>query len=762
MFIMKHFLSLIILILFALQLVSAEVVHPAEENKKEAPPVTGAIVNKQVSIQGVDFSKIDGRRIKIVTNIVKNALETYHYKNMTIDKNITDKVFDQFFKKMDYGKEFFLKSDISNLSQFKKNIPEELNSGDLKLLQESIKILEKRVRVLDDYRKEFFSKKVDFTQKDSIEVDAEKRDFLTTEDELKNHWRKMFKYSTLVKYASLIDEQENPDKEISVKGRKKLPPPKKKTPPAKKMSKEEMMTKAMDHVSKKYERLFSRFLQNQYDDYLEIYLSAITTIYDPHTSYMPPKRKEDFDIDISGSLEGIGAVLQEDGSFIKVVNIIPGGAAWRGRDLEVDDLILMVAQKNGEFVDLEGMRVDDAVRYIRGKRGTQVRLLIKKVDGTRKTISITRDVVEIEESLAKASVIEHKNLGVRIGYIHLPKFYRDFGNANAKNCTQDVKFEIERLKKAKMDGMILDLRDNGGGSLEDARQMAGLFFKDGPVVQVRDRDGKVEVLADTDKSISYDAPLIVMINRYSASASEILAGALQDYKRAVIVGGNFSHGKGTVQAVLNLNQGPLMGLFGDLGMGALKVTLQKFYRITGASTQYKGVSSDIILPDPYSYAKNRESDLDYSLPWDEIKPLSYSLWNGMQFDLEALNKKSLERVSKNKRMQRMSKSIEYLTKKRDETIVSINLQDFQKQDEENKKMSKELKLDEESKDVKVSHIELSVSESSKTKKKDAKKWAEDLKRRHDDWIKLLRSDVLLEEAMFIMNDMIDMEKKSKK
>ncbi len=471
---------------------------------------------------------------------------------------------------------------------------------------------------------------------------------------------------------------------------------------------------------------------------------------------MPPKRNEDFDIDISGSLEGIGAVLQEDGAYIKVVSIVPGGAAWRQKELEVNDIILMVSQGKkdpSDPVDLEDMRVDDAVRFIRGKKGTEVQLTVKKPDGARQTISIIRDVVHIGASYAKSSVLDLPNIEGKIGYIHVPKFYRDFGDKNSRNCTDDVRSELVRLKKAKVAGIILDLRNNGGGALEDAKQMSGLFIKEGPIVQVKNYSGKVEVLPDDDKEVVYGGPLVVMINRFSASASEILAAALQDYGRAVIVGGQYSHGKGTVQAVLNLDQGPLMSMFGS-SMGALKVTIQKFYRINGGSTQFKGVTPDILLTDPLGYGKNREQDLDFPMPWDEIKGLSFIPWSKHKYNMKKIKVASKKRTNSSKRFKTIRESLKYLNTRLNDTKLNLNLDMLIADDKKNKIIVEKFKFDQENKDLKVTNFEESLMTADHIRSKDKEKWKKDFEQRKEEWVKALRSDILLEETLYIMKDMI--------
>jgi carboxyl-terminal processing protease len=689
----------------------------------------------------------DPRREKLIGNILKNALETYHYRGLKINDEVSQKAFQQYLKRIDTSKQFFTKSDVKELEAYQFKMDEEMVDGDYALIEKGLNIYKKRIADAENLRKEVFKKQFDFNGNESIETDPEKRDWPSDEAKFKENWSLFFKQATLNKYLSLVDEQkEKPN------AKKNSKPVKKPVVPVKKLTDAEMRTKAHDSVSKKFKTVFERLAKQDRDDQLENFYNAIAAVYDPHTAYLPAKKKEDFDIDITGKLEGIGAVLQEDGSFIKVVQIVPGGPAWRGKELEADDIILSVAQANKEGVDLTDMKVDDAVRYIRGKKGTEVRLTIKKVDGSRKTISIIRDEIEVAASFAKSSVLQYKDMDTKVGYIQLPKFYRDFENSII-NCTDDVRKEVERLKKAKVDAIVLDLRNNGGGALEDARLMSGLFIEKGPIVQVKNHMGQIEVLEDDDTSISYDGPLVVLTNRFSASASEILAGAMQDYGRAVIVGGDYSHGKGTVQAVLDLNRGPLLSIFGPT-MGALKVTIQKFYRVTGASTQYKGVTPDIILPDLFSYVESREKDLEYSLPWDQIQPKPFSKWNKFAYNLPDLKAKSASRLKNNPRIAKINKNLEYLNKKKKDTIVSLNLKKVQDEDVASKKIAEELKLEDEDKNILVTNFEDSLKAHENIKPGDAKKWSKDFDQRKEDWVKLLRTDAVLGESIFIANDII--------
>ena len=650
------------------------------------------------------WAKPNVDRNKLVGNIIKNALESYHYLGNKVDDSVSQKAFKEYLKRLDFGKQMLLKSDVKELEAYQMQMDDEIVSGEVFLVDRSIQLVRDRIAKLDAWRIEFFKKKFDFEQKEYIEVDPEKREFFTTEDELNKHWQKIFKQAVLLRYLDLDEEQS--DELLSPMAKKNKA---KKKVKKKKMSDAELWKEAYEAIDKKYKIYFERILKEVPDDYLEKFYNSIAHIFDPHTVYLPPKKKEDFDIDISGSLEGIGAVLQEDGAYIKVVSIVPGGAAWREKELEVEDIILSVGQGDKEQVSLVDMRVDDAVRYIRGPKGTEVKLTVKKVDGSRKVIKIVRDVVQIGASFAKSSILQVKNMAVRIGYIYLPKFYRDF-DENARNCSDDVKKEVESLKKKKVDAIILDLRNNGGGALEDARIMSGFFIEKGPIVQIRNQRGGTEILKDGDPEITYDGPLIIMTNRFSASASEIVAGALQDYGRAVIVGGEFSHGKGTVQAVVNLNQTPLLSMFGPT-MGALKVTIQKFYRVTGASTQYKGITPDIVVPDPFGYAESREQDLDYSLKWDQVEKQTFTPWANGKFDLDMLKKRSITRVGASARMKKVIESVEYLTKKRKEILVPISLVEVKAKDEENQQMTKKLKLEEVNENILVADYEESLKSS---------------------------------------------------
>lgn len=692
--------------------------------------------------QGSSSEAQANHKEKLIGNILKNTLETYHYRKLKINDDVSNKAFDRFLEKVDYNKQFLTRADVDELAKFRRQMDDEMISGDVKLADAATAIMKKRVAQIEKFRDEYFKGKFDFEKDESLEMDPKKREWASNDAALKELWRKLFKNSVLANYLALRDEGKDDKKKDDKKKTKKKE--------EKKLSDAEMLAKAQKTSGEKYDRVFSRLKKQDREDFLESFYNSITEVFDPHTAYLPPKRKEDFDIDISGQLEGIGAVLQEDGSHIKVVKIVPGGAAWRQKDLEVEDVIVAVSEGDGEPVSLLDMSVDDAVRYIRGKKGTEVRLSVKKADGSRKTIPIVRDVVQIDASYARSSVIQHADLKGKIGYIKVPKFYRDFGD-NERNCTKDVRDEIRRLKAQKVDSIILDLRDNGGGALEDARQMSGLFIEKGPIVQIRDHENEISVLEDNDPSVEWDGPLVVMVNRFSASASEILAGAMQDYKRAVIVGSPNTHGKGTVQVLLNLNQGPLT-VFGP-AMGALKVTIQKFYRVNGESTQFKGIEPDIIMPDVWSYTKSREQDLENALEYDTIKALSYKTWDKFDLNLSDIGDKSSDRMKKNPRFQSMQEYAEVLKKRNEDTETHLQVEKVLTEEKNNDALAKKYKYDEPNKSIKITHFEESLKSHQNIKPGDEKQWKEDLKQRGQEWVESLQKDVILEEALFISEDL---------
>ncbi|HEX4373114.1 MAG TPA: S41 family peptidase, partial [Puia sp.] len=503
-------------------------------------------------------------------------LEDVHYSPKAIDDKFSKEVFTKYLsEKVDVEKDILLKSDIETLrGKYETKIDDEiLGKTPVQFEPAVTAVLKRRIPETELIYKDILSHPFDFSKEESINEDYDKVDFPKNEAERKDAWRKRLKYLTLERYTDLIDQQEAAKTKAGyvVKTNAEL--------------EKEARDKVMKLMDRYYDRL--KFKINE-DDRFNMFVETIVQAMDPHTDYFPPVDKRYFDEQMSGHFFGIGATLKEEDGNIKIGDLLTGMPAWKSGQINGGDIILKVGQGTQEPVDLTGYETEDAIKLIRGEKGTEVRLTVKKADGTVKVVSLIRDEIVQDETFAR-SVIVNEEKG-KIGYIYLPEFYADFENPKAHRCSIDVAKEILKLKEEKVDGIVIDLRNNGGGSLYDVVQMVGLFVDQGPVVQVRDRDGKPHVYNDQDKSLLYDGPLAVMVNEYSASASEIFAAAIQDYKRGVIIGSTSTYGKGTVQRNIELDKS--LG-FSDANndLGTIKLTLQKFYRINGGSTQLRGVSS---------------------------------------------------------------------------------------------------------------------------------------------------------------------------
>jgi len=476
------------------------------------------------------------------------------------------------------------------------------------------------------------------------------------------------------------------------------------------------------------------------DDYFASFLGAVAETFDPHTSYMAPSDKDRFDISMSGKFEGIGARLQKKPEGTTIVEVISGGPVWRGKLLEVGDQILKVRQEDGEAVDISGMRLDDAIQLIKGPKGTNVFLTVKRVTGVVEEVAVVRDVVELEESYAKSTTIVDDNQ--KFGLINLPKFYVDFEDYSNRNAATDIKLEIERLKEENVEGIILDLRDNGGGSLQTVVDMAGYFIEEGPVVQVKASGNRKEVQEDNDASVVYDGPLVILVNELSASASEILAAAMQDYKRAIILGSSSTYGKGTVQNVIPLSNIIRSNDLGDLG--ALKLTTQKFYRITGESTQLKGVSSDIVMPDRYAYVDVGERDQDNPLAWDRIQAANFTTWD-KQIDFDRVISNSNERLKANEYVSLLEEEAQWIKQQRDDHTATLGLEEYRKEKEELRERTERFKKLNDY-DSKLSFSSLKYEEALFTKDSV-------LREKRNRWHKELARDLYVEEAVNVLKDL---------
>jgi carboxyl-terminal processing protease len=567
-----------------------------------------------------------------------------------MDDSLSKNAFELYLKQLDAQKRFLLTSDVERLRKYASDIDDEMLSGVLELPIVAAQIMKERAAQARTMANEILAGDFDITKPESLETDPEKLDFCKTAEELRERWRQILKYQLVTRYMNMLEDKgltiAAPDSKVdsNIKREEEA------------KSHGEIWREAQEKIMQSYENFFSRMQKEDEQDHYDRYFNSVAHAYDPHTDYLPPTQKEDFDIHMRGSLEGIGALLREEDGYIKVAQVIPGSASFRQGQLQAEDIILEVGEGTQEPVDITDTRIRDAVALIRGKKGTEVRLFVKKPDGARLMIPIIRDVVQIEETFVKSMLLETTEPGQFYGYIKIPSFYRDFeGEKNggpSRNVTDDVRLALHALSAQKTDGLIIDLRNNGGGALEDAVSVAGLFIKKGPIVQIKDSDGDIKILEDTNPGVDYKGQIVLLVSKFSASASEILAGALQDYRRAIVVGSEHTHGKGTVQTMIDLNYNlPFLNMSRYKPLGALKVTTQKFYRVSGASTQYRGITPDIILPDRLQHLKSGEQYNDFSLPWDTVSPTSYQEWQGKQADLTALREKSKSRVAQNKAFQ---------------------------------------------------------------------------------------------------------------
>jgi carboxyl-terminal processing protease len=682
---------------------------------------------------------------RLISQIIHTGLERWHYSGMKIDDNFSMKAFPEFLELLDQGKRFLLKSDIETLRKYKSKIDDQLEAGSTEMMKLATQLMEQRIRQVMDFYRELLENPFDFTKEEYLEGDPDKFEYCANLEELKEYWRKTLKYRVLLRYITLLQVNEpGPGKGAEKKTRDQ-----KKTGGK---SDKELEQEARQSVAKSFKSMFNRLLQGNKNDSLSRYLNSLVQVYDPHTSYFLPVDKESFDMQMSGSFEGIGALLTNEDEYVKVASIVPGGPSWRGKQLQAGDLILKVAQGDQEPVDIIGMRTVDAVKLIRGKKGTLVRLTVKKPDGQIVEIPIMRDVVILEDTFARSAILLHKESRRRFGYIHLPGFYDDFSRERGRNSSDDVKKEIEKLKLKKVDGIILDLRNNTGGALRDAVRMSGLFIPKGPIVQVKDKQAEVRALKDYDPEVSYKGPLVVLINRLSASASEILAAALQDYNRAIIVGGAHSYGKGTVQAMVNLDN-IVSGQHRREprkrydSYGALTITIQKFYRINGMAIQVRGVTPDIVLPDRTDFLEIGEEHLDFSLKWDVIPPANYEKWGPIPPVSKELVERSKDRLQKQPGFQQLERYIEKLEQIREVSRQSLKLTDMMKRQEDIKLERDKL---EKSREVLAN---IMVVPSAELEKKEAKldKINED---KQKEWFKELNKDLYLGEAVEILNDTI--------
>ena len=656
----------------------------------------------------------DDTKNKTIIKNVRTTLSYMHYRPQMINDDFSEEVFNAYFEKLDPDKRYFLQTDYDAFKKDIHNLDDYFNNQDLRFFHATVDTLYKRVEDAKAYSSEILKEPFDFSLNEELLLGEDVIEYAKDESEAKDLWRKYLKYSTLLELTRLQEDSSKMDLPLV-----------------------DLEKEARETVTDNIEDFFRRRLQLKKDRFFTLYINSFTEKYDPHTSYFSPQDKDDFDVNISGQLEGIGAKLQDKKGYATIMELVIGGPAWKDGQLEVGDQITHVKQKGEEPVNIVGMLLDEAIRHIRGKKGTEVVLTVTKKDGTIKDIKLIRDVIEQEEVFARSAIIDDE--GKKYGIVYLPEFYTNFNDKNGRDPSEDVTAEIEALKAEGIDGLIFDLRYNGGGSLEEAIEIAGLFIPKGPIVQVRRSDGQLRIHEDRDPSVLYDGPLVVMVNEFSASASEIFAAAMQDYGRGVVVGSNKTFGKGTVQTFIPLDQ----RTFSQDEYGALKVTIQKFYRINGGSTQLRGVTPDIIMPNLMAYSDISESRSDDALPWDRIRAVDFEPWNN-PIDLDLVKAKSKQRLESNEYLDLINEMAKYYKSLDEIDRVSLNIDQFV--EERNKRREKSDEFD--------------LADSYKTRLKvyspsvELPKFKNDtiLQERRKSWHKNLEKDFYLEESVNVLKD----------
>ena len=670
-----------------------------------------------------DTSDKDNLIIQLITYVLDQA----HYLDKEINDEFSEKVFDTFLENLDPYKRYFYASDIDEFSKYKYLIDDAFKNPNLDFFELVYKRYTKRMLESEKIFNDILSKPFDFNKNEVCECDFEELDYVKTKDQLFDRWRKLLKIYVIENYHNEIEDDLRKSKEDS-----------------------DFILRNPVLIEKKTRETLKETMQQNYafiseemqrSDWFSVYINSFVSQYDPNTSYLDPESKDRFDVDMSGNYAGIGARLQKKIDKVEITEVISGGPAWRDNSLEKGDAILKVRQDDeDEPVGILNMRLGEAVKLIKGKKGTKVHLTVKKVDGSVTEVTVKRDIVLLEETYIKSSIVEKDNN--TYGLINIPKFYIDFDNQSNRDAAKDLRTEIERLKEEGIQGLVIDLRNNGGGALKTVVDMAGMFIKNGPVVQVKYFDKEKQVLSDRDRSVLWTGPLVILVNEGSASASEILAAAMQDYKRAIIIGGNQTWGKGTVQNVFPLNRMVRGNTNGDLG--ALRYTTQKYYRINGGSVQLEGVKSDINVPYRYKYLEFGEKDSENPLQWDEIDKVEFDMWNS-NFNFEEAITKSNKRMANNEYLKLVDENAKWIKSVRDNKLINLNYDKFKLELEENSSITEKFKA--------LNDYSMNYNFKSLPYELDLIKNDSVLGLKRERWHKSLNKDFYIDEALNVLSDL---------
>ncbi len=653
----------------------------------------------------------------------RKVINYAHYLPAKMDDKYSEAVFDEFIKNLDPSKRFFIQSDVDSLSVYRDKIDDQMFDLSLDFYKKTYQLVKSRQSEAMQYIDEALDEPFEFSTKESLNIDFDHIPYAKDKKEIKKRWKDYLKSNVLSRVYTKLEEQKKKIKDSAGFKPKNI----------------DELTKEAVKATKKSIKNYKELIDEMEEmDYFSMYMNAMMMQNDPHTNYFSPQTKERFDTSMAGAFDGIGARLQKEDDYVKIVEVIPGGPAWKAGELKAGDLIQKVGQENEEEpVDIMGMRLSKTIKLIKGPKGTTVFLHVKRVDGSLKTIAIVRDRVELEETFAKSLLLNHNNK--EYGYIYLPKFYVDFSERDQRRSSTDMKKELEKLKLAGVNGIIIDLRNNGGGSLADVIDIAGFFIAKGAVVQVKDRKGDIKVLKDEDREVVYEGSVVILINEQSASASEILAAALQDYNRAIIMGSQ-SYGKGTVQNIIGLDR-----VYGDEygDIGALKWTNKKFYRINGGSTQREGVMPDIILPDTYKYLEVREEDQPTALAWDKIEKARYK-----RYDIDGKDKiiqAAQSRIDTMYVFNSIDEKAKWLAENKKDNTIFLNLDeytsDLQKIDKISAKFDSLTKF---KSDLSVTSLSVDI---------EGKENDTIFKAKRKRWIKAIKKDAYIDQAVKVLDEM---------
>ena len=695
-------------------------------NKKLFTPFIAFIMClASCSFVSKDFDTTD--KDSLIIELITYVLDEAHYLDKEINDEFSEKVFDTFLENLDPYKRYFYASDIKEFSKYKYTIDDAFKNPNLEFFELVYETYNRRMLESEKIFTEILSKPFDFTKDEVCECDFEALDYVKTKSELYDRWRKLLKIYVIENYHNEIEDDLRKSKEDPDFILRKPGLIEKKT----RESLNETMQQNYNFISKEMQR----------SDWFSVYINSFVSQYDPNTSYLDPESKDRFDVDMSGNYAGIGARLQKKIDKVEITEVISGGPAWRDNILEKGDAILKVRQDNeDEPVGILNMRLSEAVKLIKGKKGTKVHLTIKKVDGSVTEVTVKRDIVLLEETYIKSSIVEKDNN--TYGLINIPKFYIDFDNRSNRDAAKDLRIEIERLKEQGIQGIVIDLRNNGGGALKTVVDMAGMFIKNGPVVQVKYFDKEKQILSDRDRSILWTGPLVILVNEGSASASEILAAAMQDYKRAIIIGGNQTWGKGTVQNIFPLNRMIRGNTKGDLG--ALRYTTQKYYRINGGSVQLEGVKSDINIPYRYKYLEFGEKDSENPLKWDEIDKVEFDKWNS-NFNFEEAITNSNNRMANNEYLKLVDENAKWIKSVQDNKLINLNYDKFKLESDENSSKTEKFKA--------LNDYSTNYSFKSLPYELDLIKNDSVLGLKRERWHKSLNKDFYIDEALNVLSDL---------